>query len=39
VETQMAFELGILPNNASHNYLSYDSHELALRTAIERLKC
>ncbi|CAF1312835.1 unnamed protein product [Adineta steineri] len=39
VETQMAFELGILPNNSSHNYLSYDSHELALRTAIERLKC
>ena len=36
IENQMAFELGILPTDLS---LSYDTHELALRTAIERLKC
>jgi hypothetical protein len=39
IQTQMAFELGILPTNSSDDYLSYDTHELALRTAIERLKC
>ncbi len=35
----MAFELGIIPRNLSDDYLSYDTHKLALRTAIERLKC
>jgi hypothetical protein len=35
----MEFELGITPNNLSDEYLSYDTHELAIRTAIERLKC
>ncbi|CAF1188138.1 unnamed protein product [Rotaria sordida] len=39
IQTQMAFELGIMPNNLSDDYLSYDTHELALRTAIDRLKC
>ncbi|CAF4394421.1 unnamed protein product, partial [Rotaria sp. Silwood2] len=39
IQTQMAFELGIMPNNQSNDCLSYDTHELALRTAIERLKC
>ncbi|CAF1257588.1 unnamed protein product [Rotaria sp. Silwood1] len=39
IQTQMAFELGIMPNNQSDDYLSYDTNELALRTAIERLKC
>ena len=39
IENQMAFELGIFPRDLSHYSLSYDTHELALRTAIERLKC
>ena len=39
IQTQMAFELGIFPQNFSDDYLSYDSYELALRAAIERLKC
>jgi len=39
IETQMAFELGIIPKDLSDEYLSYDTYELALRTAIERLKC
>jgi hypothetical protein len=39
IQTQMAFELGIIPTDLSDSYLSYDTHELALRTAIERLKC
>lgn len=39
IQTQMAFELGIFPNNSSDDYLSYDKFESALRTAIERLKC
>jgi membrane-anchored protein YejM (alkaline phosphatase superfamily) len=39
IQTQMAFELGIIPNDLSDDYLSYDTHESALRTAIERLKC
>jgi len=39
IQTQMAFELGIIPTDLSDDYLSYDTHELAIRTAIERLKC
>lgn len=38
IENQMAFELGIFPRDLSHSTLSYDAHQLALRTAIERLK-
>ena len=38
IQTQMQFELGIFANNQFDSYLSYDAHELALRTAIERLK-
>lgn len=34
----MAFELGIIPENLSNDYLSYHTHQLALRTAIEQLK-
>ncbi|CAF3628281.1 unnamed protein product [Rotaria socialis] len=38
IQTQMAFEFGIMPNNLSNNPLSYDTHELTLRTALERIR-
>ncbi|CAF1225896.1 unnamed protein product [Rotaria magnacalcarata] len=38
IQAQMAFEFGIMPNNLSNNPLSYDTHELTLRTALERIR-
>lgn len=39
IQTQLAFEFGIIPMDLSDEYLSYDTYESALRTAIDRLKC
>lgn len=38
LQTQLAFEFGIIPTDLSDEYLSYDTYESALRTAIDRLK-
>lgn len=38
IEHEMKVELGISPDDRSSESLSYDEHELSLRTALERFK-
>lgn len=38
IENEMKLELGISPDDRSDDYLSYQTYESGLRTALERFK-